>query len=84
LTIGTSKGGAYPNLNDTHGDLIQVAYVVKDLDMAMKKYWEIFKIGPWVAFLNIRMFPGFSDPMRPKYLCHRNRPYDIPVTQIDP
>jgi methylmalonyl-CoA/ethylmalonyl-CoA epimerase len=32
------------------GDLIQVAYVVKDLDVAMKKYWEIFKIGPWDVY----------------------------------
>ncbi|MGE5605558.1 MAG: VOC family protein [Bacteroidota bacterium] len=32
------------------GDVIQVAYVVKDLDAAMKKYWEIFKIGPWDVY----------------------------------
>ena len=29
------------------GDIIQVAHVVRDIDMAMKHYWETFGIGPW-------------------------------------
>ncbi|NLJ48422.1 MAG: VOC family protein, partial [Candidatus Atribacteria bacterium] len=29
------------------GDVIQVAHVVKDLDAAMKYFWENFHIGPW-------------------------------------
>src|SRR3712207_9273762 len=29
------------------GDVIQVAYVVRDLDAAMKRHWEVCGIGPW-------------------------------------
>jgi hypothetical protein len=29
------------------GDVIQIAYVVKDLERAMRSFWEVFKIGPW-------------------------------------
>jgi hypothetical protein len=29
------------------GDVIQVAYVVKDLDAAMRRHWEVCGIGPW-------------------------------------
>jgi len=29
------------------GDIIQVAYVVKDLDKSMEHLWSIFKVGPW-------------------------------------
>lgn len=32
------------------GDVVQVAYMVKDLDAAMKKYWEVLKIGPWDVY----------------------------------
>ncbi|MCX6089940.1 MAG: VOC family protein [Atribacterota bacterium] len=32
------------------GDIIQVAHVVKDLDAAMKYFWEVFKIGPWEIY----------------------------------
>jgi hypothetical protein len=29
------------------GATMQVATIVRDLDAAMKRHWEIFKIGPW-------------------------------------
>ena len=29
------------------GDVIQVAYVVRDLDEAMRRHWEVCGIGPW-------------------------------------
>ena len=29
------------------GSVIQVAYVVRDLDAAMKRHWEVCGIGPW-------------------------------------
>ncbi len=32
------------------GDVIQVAHVVRDIDEAMKKYWETFHIGPWDVY----------------------------------
>lgn len=32
------------------GDVIQVAYVVRDIDRAMKNYWENFGIGPWEVY----------------------------------
>ena len=32
------------------GDIIQVAHVVRDLDRAMKFYWDTFRIGPWGVY----------------------------------
>ena len=32
------------------GDIIQIAHVVKDLDGAMKHFWEVFGIGPWDVY----------------------------------
>lgn len=32
------------------GDIIQVAHVVRDIDRAMKHYWEVFGIGPWEVY----------------------------------
>jgi 4-hydroxyphenylpyruvate dioxygenase-like putative hemolysin len=32
------------------GDLIQVAHVVRDIDKAMRYYWETFRIGPWDVY----------------------------------
>ena len=32
------------------GDIIQVAHVVRDIDTAMKRYWETFQIGPWDVY----------------------------------
>jgi methylmalonyl-CoA/ethylmalonyl-CoA epimerase len=32
------------------GDIIQVAHVVRDLDASMKRYCEIFHIGPWEVY----------------------------------
>ncbi len=29
------------------GDVIKVAYVVRDLDAAMQRHWEVCGIGPW-------------------------------------
>jgi methylmalonyl-CoA/ethylmalonyl-CoA epimerase len=33
------------------GHVMQVAYVVRDLDAAMKRHWEVFGIGPWDIYL---------------------------------
>lgn len=30
---------------------MQVAYVVRDLDVSMKRHWEVFGIGPWDIYL---------------------------------
>ena len=32
------------------GDIIQVAHVVRDIDRAMKHYWEVLGIGPWDVY----------------------------------
>jgi hypothetical protein len=32
------------------GDVIQVAHVVRDLDKAMKLYWDTFRVGPWGVY----------------------------------
>ena len=29
------------------GATMQVAMVVRDLEAAMKRHWDVFKIGPW-------------------------------------
>jgi len=29
------------------GATMQVAFIVRDLEAAMKRHWEVFKIGPW-------------------------------------
>jgi hypothetical protein len=29
------------------GDVIQVAHLVRDIDNAVKLYWDTFRIGPW-------------------------------------
>ena len=29
------------------GQIVQVAYVVRDLDASVKRHWEVFGIGPW-------------------------------------
>jgi methylmalonyl-CoA/ethylmalonyl-CoA epimerase len=37
-------------MNPNEGDVIQVAYVVRDMERALKNYWEIFGIGPWQVY----------------------------------
>jgi methylmalonyl-CoA/ethylmalonyl-CoA epimerase len=32
------------------GQVIQVAYVTRDIDKAMKHHWEVFGIGPWDVY----------------------------------
>ncbi len=32
------------------GDVIQVAEVVRDIDQAMRRYWEVLRIGPWDVY----------------------------------
>ncbi len=32
------------------GDIIQVAYVVRDMEKALKRYWEVFQVGPWHVY----------------------------------
>jgi hypothetical protein len=29
------------------GATMQVAVIVRDLDAAMKRHWDVFKVGPW-------------------------------------
>ena len=61
------------------GDVIQVAYVVKDLDAAMKKYWEIFKIGPWDVYT-------FAPPALRESMVHgkpSDHTYRLAVTWIN-
>lgn len=31
-------------------DVLQVAVVVQNLDKAMKNYWELYGIGPWIVY----------------------------------
>ena len=33
------------------GATMQVAMVVRDMDAAMKRHWEAFKIGPWDIYI---------------------------------
>lgn len=33
------------------GQVIQVAYVVRDLDAAMRRHWEVCGIGPWDIYV---------------------------------
>ena len=33
------------------GQIVQVAYVVRDLDASLKRHWEVFGIGPWDIYL---------------------------------
>ncbi len=32
------------------GDIIQIAHVVRDIDRAMKAYWDHFGVGPWDVY----------------------------------
>jgi methylmalonyl-CoA/ethylmalonyl-CoA epimerase len=32
------------------GELIQVAYLVRDLNAAMKRHWDVCRIGPWHVY----------------------------------
>ncbi|MDA8253115.1 MAG: VOC family protein [Rhodospirillales bacterium] len=32
------------------GSVIQVAYVVRDIDAAMQRHWEVCGIGPWSVY----------------------------------
>jgi methylmalonyl-CoA/ethylmalonyl-CoA epimerase len=32
------------------GDIIQIAHVVRDMDAAMRYYWDTFRIGPWDVY----------------------------------
>lgn len=32
------------------GSIIQVAYVVRDLEAAMKRHWEVCGLGPWDVY----------------------------------
>jgi hypothetical protein len=33
------------------GHIMQVAYVVRDLDASVKRHWDVFGIGPWDIYL---------------------------------
>jgi hypothetical protein len=32
------------------GQVIQVAYVTRDIDRAMKHHWEVLGVGPWAVY----------------------------------
>lgn len=61
------------------GGIIQVAHVVRNIDMAMKRYWEIFQIGPWDVYT-------FAPPAVRDSMVH-GRPSDhsylVAVTWVD-
>jgi methylmalonyl-CoA/ethylmalonyl-CoA epimerase len=48
------------------GQIVQVAYVVRDLDASVKRHWEAFGIGPWDIYL-------FESPKVENYL-YRGKP----------
>ena len=48
------------------GQIVQVAYVVRDLDASLKRHWEVFGIGPWDIYL-------FESPKVENYL-YRGKP----------
>ena len=48
------------------GSVIQVAYVVRDLDAAMKRHWEVCGMGPWHVY-------EFSAPKVRDYM-YRGKP----------
>ena len=48
------------------GSVIQVAYVVRDLDAAMNRHWEVCGIGPWHVY-------EFSAPKVRDYM-YRGKP----------
>ena len=48
------------------GEVIQIAYVVRDIEAAMKRHWEVCGIGPWSVY-------EFSAPKVRDYI-YRGRP----------
>ena len=48
------------------GNVIQVAYVVRDIDAAMRRHWEVCGIGPWSVY-------EFSAPKVRDYM-YRGKP----------
>lgn len=48
------------------GSVIQVAYVVRDIDAAMRRHWEVCGIGPWSVY-------AFEAPKVRNYI-YRGRP----------
>jgi methylmalonyl-CoA/ethylmalonyl-CoA epimerase len=50
------------------GSVIQVAYVVRDLQAAMKRHWEVCGIGPWHIYT--------FEPGKVQNYMYRGRPAD--------
>ena len=48
------------------GAAMQVAMVVRDMDAAMKRHWEVFKIGPWDIYT--------FDPSKVQDYTYRGKP----------
>ena len=50
------------------GATMQVAMVVRDMDEAMKRHWDVFKIGPWDIYTfdatKVRTTPIAASPRR--------------------
>jgi hypothetical protein len=53
----------------TQGNLTQVAHVVRDLDLAMERYWSLLGIGPW------KVLPTFAPPHL-RESTYRGKPSD--------
>ena len=61
----------------SEGDVIQVAYVVKDMERALKNYWETLQIGPWEVYT-------FASPLMRDSMVHgkpSNHSYLLAVTR---
>ena len=48
------------------GAAMQVAMVVRDMDAAMKRHWDVFKIGPWEIYT--------FDPSKVRDYIYRGKP----------
>jgi hypothetical protein len=51
---------------------MQVAMILRDMDAAMKRHWEVLKIGPWDLHNSMpARFRVYVGSLRPSP-CHRN------------
>ena len=52
--------------------LMQIAYVVNDLDKTMERMWETFGIGPWKV--NLRGCDATDDPSKITEVFYKHKP----------
>ena len=48
------------NIRSGFGEVIQVAYLVEDIDVAMEQWLVSFGLGPWTCFRNIELATKFD------------------------